>query len=104
MRLKGFDLNLILVLDALLREKNVTRVARKFGRSQSSLSNDLRRLREYFGDPLLVRVGRTLQLSVQGRALVAPTGEAVQQVVRVLRPAAPMAARRWHCNGDPPPC
>lgn len=55
MTLNQVDLNLIVYLDVLLREKNVTRAAEQLGITQPAMSNILRRLRTLFGDPLLVR-------------------------------------------------
>ena len=49
------DLNLLVVLDALLAERSVTRAADRVGLSQSAASHALKRLRDHFGDPLLVR-------------------------------------------------
>jgi len=49
------DLNLLVYLDALLRERNVTQAANQLNLSQPAMSNGLRRLRELFDDPLLVR-------------------------------------------------
>ncbi len=60
MRFNKLDLNLLVALDALLAEKNITRAARKLNLSQSATSGVLARLRDYFGDPLLVQVGRTM--------------------------------------------
>lgn len=53
--LNQVDLNLIVYLDVLLREKNVTRAAEQLSITQPAMSNILRRLRSLFGDPLLVR-------------------------------------------------
>ena len=63
MRLNKFDLNLIVALDALLREKSVTRAAERLYLSQPAMSAALSRLREHFGDALLVRVGRNMELT-----------------------------------------
>src|SRR6516165_692691 len=60
MGLGGVDLNLLLALDALLSERNVTRAAERLSVGQPAMSASLRRLRKHFGDPLLVREGRTL--------------------------------------------
>src|SRR6202035_1357409 len=49
-----FDLNLLIALDTLLREKNITRAAEKVFVSQPAMSAALHRLRDYFGDPLLL--------------------------------------------------
>jgi len=63
MNLRQFDLNLLLALDALLREKNVTRAAERLFMSQPAMSGMLARLRQAFDDELLVRVGRNLELT-----------------------------------------
>lgn len=49
MDLRGLDLNLLVVLDALLTEKNVTRAGQRIHMSQSATSGDLARLRVFFG-------------------------------------------------------
>jgi DNA-binding transcriptional LysR family regulator len=55
MNIARVDLNLLVYLDVLLRERNVTRAAEELGISQPAMSNSLRRLRDLFDDPLLVR-------------------------------------------------
>lgn len=55
MNISKVDLNLLVYLDVLLRERNVTRAAEELGISQPAMSNSLRRLRDLFDDPLLVR-------------------------------------------------
>jgi DNA-binding transcriptional LysR family regulator len=50
-----FDLNLLIYLDVLLRERSVTKAAQALGITQPAMSNGLKRLRELFGDPVLVR-------------------------------------------------
>jgi DNA-binding transcriptional LysR family regulator len=55
------DLNLIPVLDALLRERNVTRAAEELNMSQSTMSHALKRLRLFFHDPLFVKTGTGMQ-------------------------------------------
>lgn len=61
MNLRQFDLNLLVALDALLAERNVTRAAERLCLSQSAMSGRLARLRHAFGDELLVQVGRNLE-------------------------------------------
>jgi len=82
------DLKLMEALDALLRELSVTRAAARLGISQSAMSHKLARLREVFGDPLLVG----------GRAGMAPTpageriGRSIRQPLTDLRAAMRGAA------------
>lgn len=76
--LTGVDLNLVLALDALLAERHVTRAAARLGLTQSAASHALARLRDLFGDPLLVRGAR-------GAMIPTPRAEALApQVHRVL--------------------
>lgn len=82
--LNRIDLNLLVFLDVLLREQNVTRAAEQLGITQPALSNGLRRLRELFGDPLLVRTSggmtpteRALELKPQVRDILAAVEKAV---------------------------
>lgn len=63
MRFKGLDLNLLVALDALLAEANVSRAAERLHLSQPAASAALRRLREWFGDPLLIAHGKRLMLT-----------------------------------------
>lgn len=72
MRLDRFDLNLLIALDALLEERNVTRAAERLCIGQSAASAALARLREYFGDELLIQVGRELRPTPMARSLAEP--------------------------------
>jgi len=83
-RLKGFDLNLLPVLNVLLVERSIVRAAERVGLSQPGMSAALQRLRQYFGDPLLIPNGRSLELSTRGVALLEPVREALQRVEGVL--------------------
>ncbi len=69
MRFHKLDLNLLVALDALLSECNVTRAAQRLHMSQSAMSNALGRLRDYFDDELLVPVGRRLELTPRAEVL-----------------------------------
>ncbi|MEG3179072.1 LysR family transcriptional regulator [Sphingomonas sp. LT1P40] len=73
----SFDLNLLRALDMLLRHRNVTRAAETLFVTQQAMSGSLRRLRDHFDDPLLVRVGRSLELSPLARSLEGPVREAI---------------------------
>jgi len=78
------DLNLLVALDALLREQNVTRAGVRIGLSQPTMSGALRRLRRFFDDELLVRVGRDLELTAVGRDLVEPVQEILLLIQRAI--------------------
>lgn len=84
MNIYSFDLNLLRVLDALLRERNVSRAAERLSLSQPAVSNALNRLRELLDDPLLVRVGRAMQPTPRALSLEAPIRDALQQIEHTL--------------------
>lgn len=97
MNLRQFDLNLLLALDTLLKERNVTRAAERLHLSQSAMSGMLSRLRHAFGDELLVRVGRNLEPT----EFAAGIAERVHRIVLELddlldatRPFSPATDRR----------
>lgn len=68
--LRNLDLNLIYPLHALLEECHVTRAAKRSFLSQSAMSRALERLRDMFGDPLLVRNGRGYERTVRGERVL----------------------------------
>ena len=88
MRLSSIDLNLLVALDALLTERNVTRAAKRVGMTQPGMSNALHRLRRLFDDELLVRSGRSFLLSPHGEALAAPVAEILAQIQDTLESRA----------------
>lgn len=63
MNLRQFDLNLLIALDVLLTERNVTRAAERLFLGQPALSGMLARLRQAFGDESPARVGRSFELT-----------------------------------------
>lgn len=75
--LGGVDLNLLPVLDALLRHGSVSAAARELSMSQPAVSRSLDRLRAALGDPLFVRAGRGLVPTDRARALRAPVATAL---------------------------
>jgi LysR family transcriptional regulator, nod-box dependent transcriptional activator len=85
MHLGGLDLNLLMVLDALFVEKNVTRAGERIHLSQSATSGALARLREYFKDDLLVHVGRKMVLTPLAEELAQPVRELLQHAEAVIR-------------------
>jgi DNA-binding transcriptional LysR family regulator len=82
--LANLDLNLLVTLDALLRERNLTRAAAHLGVSQPAVSAALARLRRHFGDTLLERVGNHYELTPLAAQLVSLTGPALTGVRRVF--------------------
>src|SRR6202789_2539170 len=70
MHLRNVDLNLIYPLRALLEECHVTRAAKRSFLSQPAMSRALERLRDTFGDPLLVRSGRGYERTVRGERVL----------------------------------
>jgi DNA-binding transcriptional LysR family regulator len=93
MNLSSLDLNLLVALDALLREANVSRAAIRIGLSQPAASHALQRLRDLIGDPLLVRVGARMELTPRAIALRGPLAQTLEQVRGLFVPDAFDAAR-----------
>lgn len=85
--LAGVDLNLLVVLDALLAERSVTRAGVRLGLSQPAVSNALSRLRGLFGDPLLVRAGARMEPTPRALELAAPVRHALEILGRTLSPS-----------------
>ena len=96
--LSALDLNLLVVLDALLAERHVTHAATKVGLTQPACSHALGRLRVALGDPLLVRGPRGAMLPTPRAEALAPGLRAALQGLAVaLRGEArfdPTTARR----------
>tara|TARA_R110000824_G_scaffold91993_1_gene223433 strand:+ start:31213 stop:32136 length:924 start_codon:yes stop_codon:yes gene_type:complete len=79
--LRQFDLNLLLVFEALMRERHVTRAAERLYLSQPALSHSLKRLRESLDDPLFIRTEKGMQPTPRAQALQ----PVVQQALALLR-------------------
>lgn len=84
--LRKLDLNLLLTLDALLVERNVTRAAQRLHLSQPSVSVQLGKLRAAFDDPLLLPGPRGMLPTARALALLAPLQAALAQLEQVLQP------------------
>ncbi len=85
MNIARIDLNLLVYLDVLLRERNVTKAANQLGISQPAMSNGLKRLRDLFDDPLLIRTSegmtpteRAKELEPQIRSILVDLEKTVQ--------------------------
>ena len=83
--LRNLDLNLINPLHALLDECHVTRAAKRSFLSQSAMSRALERLREMFGDPLLVRNGRGYERTVRGERVLRELESLVPRLEDMVR-------------------
>ncbi len=84
MDLRGLDLNLLVVLEALLEEAHVSRAAARVGLSQSATSSALERCRHLFGDRLLERRGAGMRLTPAAEALRAPLAVVLNDLKRLL--------------------
>lgn len=82
--LRNLDLNLLVALDALLAERHVSRAAEKLGISQPTLSRMLGRMRDMFGDPLLVRGRHGLEPTSRARELMPRLRDILDQMQQVL--------------------
>lgn len=86
MNLRTLDLNLLVVLDALLDEAHVTRAADRLCMSQSATSAALARCRSLFNDPLLERGRGTMRLTPYAQTLRAPLKSLLGNVVELINP------------------
>jgi DNA-binding transcriptional LysR family regulator len=84
MRLASLDLNLLVALNALLEERNVTRAGQRLGLSQPSTSALLARLRRHFDDDLLTRVGNNYELTPLALTLRERSAAAIDIVERTF--------------------
>ena len=82
--IKKIDLNLLVVLDALLDERNVTRAAARLGYTQPTISGMLTRLRDLFGDPLFVRTQRGLLATPRAQGLAVPLKQLLADSQRLV--------------------
>ncbi len=89
MRFDRLDLNLLVALDVLLTERSVSNAAERLYLSQSATSSALGRLRDYFGDHLLVLKGRTMELTPRAEDLVEPVRAVLEQIRSTIAVAPP---------------
>ena len=86
MNIQNIDLNLLRVLDALLREQHVSRAANALHLSQPATSAALARLRDALGDPLLVRTARGMQPTERAIQLAPQLRALLENIAVVLLP------------------
>lgn len=94
---RRLDFNHLVVLNALLSERNLTKAAARVGMTQPSMSAALNRLRDLFGDPLLERAGRGFVLTPRAEELLPRIAEcigAVRRTFEVLPTFDPASSRR----------
>ncbi|MGX1787404.1 LysR family transcriptional regulator [Bosea sp. NPDC055332] len=84
MNLRAIDLNLLVVLDALLDEAHVSRAAERVGLSQPAASSALERCRHLFGDPLLLRGRGRMRLTAKAQTLRQPLRDILAQITGLL--------------------
>lgn len=89
MRFGRLDLNLLVALDVLLTERSVSLAADRLCLSQSATSSALGRLREYFGDELLVLKGRQMVLTARAEELIEPVRGVLEQIRTTVAVAPP---------------
>lgn len=89
MRFGHLDLNLLVALDALLTERSITLAGQQLHLSQSAVSAALGRLRDYFGDELLVQAGRRMVPTAVGAELANPVRKILLEIQATIatRPA-----------------
>jgi DNA-binding transcriptional LysR family regulator len=88
MNLRSIDLNLLVILDALLEEAHVTRAAKRLALSQPATSSALERCRFLFKDALLERGAGRMRLTPKARSLRAPLKQALSGLESALEPPA----------------
>jgi DNA-binding transcriptional LysR family regulator len=91
--LAGVDLNLLVALDALLVERNVTRAAARVGLTQPAMSRALGRLRTLLRDELLVRAGRGMVATPRAEQLAQPLSRLLADADSLLRQGLPFDPR-----------
>lgn len=97
MRFKGLDLNLLVALDVLLEEQNVSRAAERMHVGQSAMSAALSRLRRHFEDDLLMITGRRMVPTALAESMRQPLRDAIlhiESVVEIERTFIPATSTR----------
>ncbi|QPC91744.1 LysR family transcriptional regulator [Mesorhizobium sp. INR15] len=87
------DLNLLVALDALLRERSVSGAGKRLGLSTSAMSRTLSRLRLALGDPILVSAGRGMVATPHAEAIAEEVRSLTSAVQAVLRPSPEIDVR-----------
>ena len=88
MDIRNVNLNLLVALDALLAERSVSRAAVRMHLSQPAASALLARLRELFGDPLLLRSARGMLPTPRALELLGPVKQVLDEIDAIVQPRA----------------
>jgi len=80
MNLRGIDLNLLPIFEAIYTERSLTRASEVLHVTQPALSNALVRLRRAFGDPLFIRSGRGMTPTTEAEQLIGPVRDAMARL------------------------
>jgi DNA-binding transcriptional LysR family regulator len=96
MNLRSLDLNLLVVFDAIFKEKSITKAGQRIGLSQPAMSNALTRLRGHLSDELFLRGTDSLRPTPRAIELSVPIHAILAELEQVLEPAIfdPKQARR----------
>ena len=92
MNLAGINLNLLVALEMLIEEANVTRAAEKFGLSQPAMSRTLRRLRALLGDPILMNTRHGLVPTPRARQVMPAVRRALELIRDTIEPRQPQTS------------
>ncbi len=84
----AFDLNLLIVFDAVMQERSVTRAGARIGLSQPAMSHALNRLRHMLKDELFVRTPDGMAPTARAEALALPLRKALSEMQLALEPAS----------------
>lgn len=80
MNLRTFDLNLLLIFDAIYTERSISKAAERLSLSQPAVSNSLARLRDRLDDPLFQRTAEGMVPTARARALAEPVRQALDLI------------------------
>src|SRR5437764_3807390 len=84
----AFDLNLLIVFDAVMQDRSVTRAGRRIGLSQPAMSHALNRLRHMLKDELFIRTPEGMTPTPRAELLAPPLRNALSEMQAALEPTA----------------
>lgn len=94
----NLDLNLLVVFDAIARDRNITAAGRRVGLSQPAMSSALSRLRRTFDDPLFVRTGGSMQPTPYAQLLIPPIQRACELIASSLEVQSKFEPAQANCT------